>query len=201
MSRLKRDESGISLVEVAIAMALFAIVIVSVDASVTVLNSRTNNLSQASQGIDQLQLAEQAVVTDLHSAMGFYTQSGCSSANAYAGSPATTLSSPFYFQSDLDGSQKCITVTLSSSSHTLTVTSGSTNSISVSNLDPGASISVTCTTTAVDGTYYCTNASVHLTMDSPRTGAPHEITTTMADSRIEIWTQEYECVDAGGTTC
>ncbi|MGA2036080.1 MAG: prepilin-type N-terminal cleavage/methylation domain-containing protein, partial [Acidimicrobiales bacterium] len=65
---MARGDDGVTLVELVIAMAIFALVIVSVDSSVTVLNSRANGLSQSAQAIDQLQIAEETIARDVHAA-------------------------------------------------------------------------------------------------------------------------------------
>ncbi len=65
---MRRNEAGLSLIEVLIAMLIMSIVIIVVDTSVGVLNSKSNTLSQSDQAIDQLQVAEQTVVRDVHAA-------------------------------------------------------------------------------------------------------------------------------------
>jgi prepilin-type N-terminal cleavage/methylation domain-containing protein len=188
-------EGGFSLVELMIAMVLFVIVVASVNASVGVLTARSSDLSESSQAINQLQIADQTLVTDLHASTGFYTSS-CSG-TLISNFTVPTNYSKIYFTVDLDGSTPCVVVTLSN--NTLTVTNGSANSVTVSNLDSTSSISVSCTT---DGSStYCTSADVTLKLDSPRAGAPHAKQTILADPSVGIWNQEYACELAGAMPC
>lgn len=73
MSRVARSENGFTLTEVLIALAIFSLVVISVDGSVTVLSKQAIGLSQSSQAIDQLQVAEQTVVRDVHAATSWTT--------------------------------------------------------------------------------------------------------------------------------
>jgi Tfp pilus assembly protein PilV len=213
MMRVQRDEQGVSLVEVLLAMVVFALVIVSVDASVSALSGRSNDLSQSNQAIDQLQVVEQTLVTDLHAASltntasppasgpGFYQSSSCSSSAIVTSAGQLSLSStnPISFYVNLNGSKPCVGISMSSTSHSLTIAESGSNLMTIYNLDSSSSLTVTCT--SASGALYCTSAAVNLTQDTPRVGAPKVRTTTLSDPQVEVWNQEYACEAAGGTVC
>lgn len=188
--RPRGAEAGFTLVEASIAMVIVMLVMVSVSASVTIVNRQSVGLSSSSQAIDQLQVAEESVVQDLHAATAWYTSSGCST------STSTPSEDNLHFTADVYGATPCVSVTLSSG--TLTVTSavgGKTRSqVSVSDLDstsavtPGAAISAGSPSQS-----FTDRLSVVLTMDSPRPGAPHETQTTVSDPTVIAFNIEYAC--------
>lgn len=199
-----------SLVEVLVAMLIMSIVIIVVDTSVGVLNSKSNTLSQSDQAIDQLQVAEQTVVRDVHAATSWcsppvgvtpstpctaFTQTPTSSELKFnAVLDSSTWSSPTSFDIKLN--------TMSDGSEQLAITKNSTTTVLASNLDPINTKftwnSVPVTTGGQQWTYY-NYIGITLTMDSPRYGAPQVTKTTTADQQVEVWNVEYACTAAKGS--
>jgi type II secretory pathway pseudopilin PulG len=201
---MARGEEGITLVEVLIAMVIFALVVVSVDASVTVLNGRANGMSQSNQAIDQLQVAEQTIVRDVHAA-----NSWCTPVPNPAYGCATFLQAPsatdLKFTANLDGATSTIEFQVTGSSLTMRKNLGAPVTL-LSNLDPTSAFIIPTTQTTpplpvVGNTTYYTFIGVTLTMDSPRVGAPRVTQTTVADPTIEVWNVEYACSAAQGQPC
>lgn len=199
----RRGEGGFTLIEASIAMVIVMLVMVSVSASVTIVDHQSVSMSGSNQAIDQLQVAEESVVQDLHAATAWYTSSACST------STTAPSADSLYFTADLYGATPCISVTLSSG--TLTVTSvvgGKTHlQASVSNLDNTSAITPGAAVNAGSPSQSFTDRlSVALTMDSPRPGAPHQTQTTVADPTVIAFNIEYACkaayaISPGAQTC
>ncbi len=205
-------EDGFTLVELVIAMAIFALVIVSVDASVTVLNGRANGMSQSTQAIDQLQVAEQTIVRDVHAANSWCTPVPTPLYGCAATPTATPTGAPnpdLIFTANLNGATPTIEFKLvpgASGSQTLTMSKNAGAPVTLlSNLDPSSTFTVPnpVQVVAPNGTTYSyyTSIGVTLTMDSPRVGAPRVTKTTLADNTIEVWNVEYACSAAKGSSC
>jgi type II secretory pathway pseudopilin PulG len=204
MTRMARGEEGITLVEVLIAMAIFALVVVSVDASVTVLNGRANGMSQSNQAIDQLQVAEQTIVRDVHAANSWCTPVpnptyGCAT---FTQTPSAT---DLKFTANMDGATPTVEFQITGGSLTMKKNNGAAMTL-LSNLDPTSAFIIPTSQTTpplpvVGNTTYYTSIGVTLTMDSPRVGASQMTKTTVADSTVEVWNVEYACSTAQGTPC
>jgi len=211
MTRMVLGEKGVTLVEVLIAMAILSIVIVSVDTSVSVLNARSNSMSQSTQAIDQLQVAEQTVVRDVHAATSW--------CNPTSGSPCTTFTqaptaTELKFNAVLDctlvppstcwSNPTSFDISISKTApYQLTITKGNSTALLASNLDLGTDPKTglpfsgfTWKSVLFGTTTYYTSIGVTLTMDSPRVGAPRITTTTTADTNVEVWNAEYACQTA-----
>jgi len=185
------EDAGTTLVELVIATAILLVVIATVGIGVTLISSSTSAMAEEDQAIDQLQVAEQAVVRDVHAATKW-----CNAPSA----------SQLEFEANLDATSVAIDVALSAGGElTIAQTSSCTAAWPApdelaANVDPSVSgFSLpggprAVTWTAGSSTYsYITSISVNFTMDSPRTGAPHEIRTTVADPVVEIWNAELAC--------
>jgi len=197
-----RGEAGVTLVEMLISLVIFSLVIVSVDGSVTMLSSRSNGLSQSSQSINQLQVAEQTLVQAVHAANSWcepvpIPAYGCVTATAAPNTTANTLT----FTATMSGSTTT-SYQFQITGNSLVMTKNGTTSTLVSNLDPSSSkTGFTATSVTVGSTTYWNDISVILTMDSPRVGAAHVTSTTVADSDVEVWNVEYACSIAEGSSC
>ncbi len=199
MTRMVRREEGVTLVEVLIAMAILSIVIVSVDTSVSVLNARSNSMSQSTQAIDQLQVAEQTVVRDVHAATSL-----CNSTSVFPCTPFTQapMATELKFNAVLDcalvppstcwSNPTSFDISISRTApYQLTITKGNSTAVLVSNLDTSSGF--TWKSVVFGSTTYYTSIGVTLTMDSPRVGAPRVTTTTTADPIVEVSNVEYAC--------
>ncbi len=100
-----RRESGFTLIELVIAIGIFSLVVVSVDVTVTMLTGRSTALSQSNQAIDQLQVAEQAIVQDVHAVTSWTTApssvattltSGLTAHQAYSSLPVASVQKQVY---------------------------------------------------------------------------------------------------------
>jgi Tfp pilus assembly protein PilV len=207
----RRDESGISLVEVLISMMLFAIVVVTVDASVTVVQSHQVQVSDRTQALDYLQDAQQAITRDLHAAQTWTTPAPPTSV---PGSPvtATTLS----FTADLGGGTPTISISLNTTTHVLLVTctgagcrstgTGTITQAQISNVDSSSLFTFTTkevTTTAnstTTNTFYYTTVSSTLILDTPKVGAEHVFQSTLSDPNVVINNAEFACQTALSAT-
>jgi prepilin-type N-terminal cleavage/methylation domain-containing protein len=202
---MARGDDGVTLVELVIAMAIFALVIVSVDSSVTVLNSRANGLSQSAQAIDQLQIAEETIARDVHAANSWCTPpaNGC----AVATSAPTTKD--LDFTASLNGTTPNIEFKLvtASGSKSLTMSKNFATPVTLlSNLDLSSTFTVQnppLKVVAPNGTpyYFYTSIGVTLTMNSPVGTALHATKTTLADTTIVVWNVEFACSALKGSPC
>jgi prepilin-type N-terminal cleavage/methylation domain-containing protein len=183
MTMRAHGEQGMTLIEVLVAMIIMAIVIVSVDTSVGVLNARSNSMSQSSQAIDQLQMAEQTVVRYVHAATAFSTAPGAGQLQFTANiDKATAVTIAIKLSTMGDGSEQ------------LTVSKSGNTMLTVSNLDPSSNFTpTTITYPLVGGVTYYVSIAVILTMDSPRYGAPNATKTTVADADVQVWNIRYAC--------
>jgi Tfp pilus assembly protein PilV len=193
-------EAGMSLVEIAVAMVVFGLVIGSVGMSVTVLNGRSNGMSQSNQSIDQLQVAEQLIVRDLHAAKAsaWYSTTACTG-TASTSLPSTGTSTPvpsypFSFVVALPHSP-CVEVNLASNQLTV-ITAGGGQTV-VSNLTSSSALTPDQVTwTPTDGKpteTFTISTSVVLTTESPRLNAPHEVSTTISDPEVVVFNGVYAC--------
>jgi len=154
------------------------------------INRQSVSMAGSNQAIDDLQVAEESVVQDLHAATSWYSASGCT------GATTNPTSTPLYFTADLYGATPCIAITLSSGTITVTSTSGGKTHVqaSVSNLDSTSAITPGGTVGAGSPAQSFTDRfSVVLTMDSPRPGAPHETQTTVSDPTVIAFNVEFAC--------
>lgn len=188
---------GWTLPETVVSMAIFLLVILAVDVSITTLNDQSNGLTQSVQSIDQLQVVEQLAVRDLHAVTAWYSTSGCTTPSG--GSTSAPGALPFYFSAALPGSP-CIGITLAS--NTLTITSSASGSTSgdttvAGNLVSSSEVtSSSVTWTPVDGAAketFTISSAVSLTMAAPKLGAAHAQETTVADPQIVVFNGVYGC--------
>lgn len=184
------DERGLSLVEVIIAMAIFAMVIVAVDVSVSIITERTTGASETASAVDQLQVAEQTIVQAVHAA-----NSWCTPVPTPAYGCATFTTAPtsqsLDFTAELDGGTATYVFTIAN--HTLTETRNGGQPVTLlTNVDPSSGFTADSHTES-NGTTYYTAVGVQLTVDSPSVTARRPVRTTAADSSVDAWNVEYAC--------
>jgi hypothetical protein len=168
-------------------MVVFSLVIVSVDATITMVSARTTGLSESTQAIDQLQIAEETITRDVHT--------------VYTWSSAPTASS-LDFTASLNNGSPTVAITLTgTTSKTLTIVTNGATTQTLTNLDPASTFTVNTSAswTSSGGTsegpfYY--SVGVTLTMDSPRVSAPRPTKTTVSDPTIIVNNVEYQCASA-----
>jgi prepilin-type N-terminal cleavage/methylation domain-containing protein len=188
-----KDESGLSLIELMIATALMAILMATVATAILETTGQTSSMSRQTQAIDQLQIAEQEVVRDIHAATTW-----C----------ATPTSSQLSFVASLPNTP---VLQLTIGSGELTVATGTYNktqqtcgswstpaSALVSNLDATSAFTVSSpaswTGTVLGKTYdYWPTIGVNLTVDTVGAHSGSVVKTTTADPTVEVWNQEYAC--------
>ncbi len=234
MRRLRRrllhgdGESGVSLVEVMVAMALFSIVVVAVDSSLTVVTERQTQVTNATEALDNLQTLQQVITTDLHAANGWTEPAVPTSAPgspitvswpASGGSCGTTHG--LTFTASLNSATATIAICLNTTTHFLTVTcsgsaaacpgnsAGTMTLAQVGNIDSSSSFTFTTkevSTTAggvTTNAFFFTAVASTLILDSPRVGAPHVSQTILTSPSLEVYNDEYACqvaLDGDGAT-
>jgi Tfp pilus assembly protein PilW len=215
--RTHRDESGVSLVEMLIAMLLFSLVIVSVDASLTVVQKHSVQVANGTAALDDIQAAQEAITRDIESSTAWTTPAVPTSA---PGSPVTvswTGSTPgLVFTTELNEVLATITIALNTTTHVLTVTCADLNSdsacggaaggtqtqASVANID--SSSSFTMTTDEVTSTinsvttnsFFFTDIASTLVLDSPSVSAANVSKTTLTSPSIIPYNIVYACQTA-----
>jgi len=204
-----RDESGMSLVEVMVSLVLFAVVVVTVDASVTVVQSHQVQVSDRTQALDYLQSAQQAITEDLHAA----TPNGWTSPTVPTSAPGSPITqTSLAFSAQLGGGTPTISIALNTSSHVLTVTctgtgcrpngSGAVTQAQIANVDSTSLFTLTTkevSTTANSVTtnaFFFTSAASTLILDTPKVGAQNVSQTTLSDPTIVLNNGEYACQSA-----
>jgi len=183
-----------TLVESLIAVAIFSLVIVAVDGSVTLVSARSNGLSQSSQAIDQLQQAEQTIVEDVHEANSWCSPVPSPSYGCQTLTATPTNTTLTFTASQTGATNVSYKFQITGNALVMTKNNGNATTL-VSNLDTTKSgFTVTSVQPAGTGTstYYNT-IGITLTMDSPKVGAPHPVVTTVADSKVEVWNVEFAC--------
>jgi Tfp pilus assembly protein PilW len=209
-----KDEAGVSLIELTIAMALFSITVVAVDSSLTVVVNHQTQVTSQTEALDNLQGAEEAISRDIISATAWTTPAVPTSAPA---SPVTAQT--LVFQSSLSNVTNLVTITLNTTTHQLSVctnltltTSGCGSSVSgvrlqaqVANIDSSSLFTfttheVTQTINSVTtNTFFYTSVASTLTLDSPAVGAPHVTQTTLQEPALIIYNGVYACQTASST--
>ena len=211
--RRSGDESGVSLVEMLIALVLFSVVVVSVDSSLTVVQERQVQTTNSTEALNNLQVAEEAITTDLRAATTWTdpalpttTPSGPTAAN------------PLLFDADLNG-PTLVGIALNTTTHQLqvctnanpatpvtitTVCSGSgiTMQAQVNNVDSSSSftlsaneVSTTINSTTTNAWYY-TSAATNLIVDTPKVGATHVSQVSLQSPTIVSYGGLYSCQTA-----
>jgi len=190
----QRDERGIGLVELAVAMAITAILISVVASSMMVVSGQTSSLSRQTQAIDELQTAEQTIVREIHAAVTWCSTPTTSQLSFSADLPGTA--SPVF---DLNLSSGELTVATATScppggtwSASSTLASG-LSSASAFSIPPGASWTGTVTGNSYS---FWTSVGVTLTIDTPAPGGVGSVKTTVADPSVQVWNQLYTCQKA-----
>jgi prepilin-type N-terminal cleavage/methylation domain-containing protein len=210
----RRDDSGVSLVEMMIAMALFSLVIVAVDSSLTVVQERQVQVTNGVEALDNIQIAQEAVTRDIESATAWTTPAVPTSAPS---SPITVnwtgANSGLVFTSELNEALATITIALNTTTHVLTITcadissdsacggaaGGTQTQVAVANVDSSSSFTfttdqVTTTINAITSSqFFFTDIASVLTLDTPRVGAPRVSKTTLTSPSIIPYNIVYAC--------
>jgi prepilin-type N-terminal cleavage/methylation domain-containing protein len=210
------DESGMSLIEVMISMLLLSIVIVSVDASVTVVQEHEVQVNDQTQALDNLQMAQQAISRDIHAATTPWTTPAVPT--SAPGSPVTATTLSFTAALGSATTQPVVNISLNTTTHVLTVTctgvgcsktAGAATVVTqaqVSNID--SSSLFTLTTQEVSTTvgsvstnaFFYTAVSSKLVLDTPKVGAHRVFQTTLTNPNMVTNNIEYDCQDALNNT-
>jgi prepilin-type N-terminal cleavage/methylation domain-containing protein len=195
----RRPEDGMTLVELAISLVLLSIVIVSADAGVTLLTDQSTSLVSQTKVLDQLQLAQQSVVRDIHA-----LTSWC----------ATPTSAQLEFVADIDGGTPSFEIAVSTATGDLTLaenpagacswTAAETQTLATgleTSAPPDGSGFVPlpaggATWTGASGqvyppgggTPYFDDVGVYLAAPSGKNS-----TTRISDPAVEVWNQRYLC--------
>ena len=205
------DESGVSLVEMMIALVIFSLVVVAVDSSLTVVQERQVQVTNGIEALDTLQAAEEVITRDISAATSWTTPAVPTSV---PGSPVTAQS--LVFQASLTNVTNLITITLNTTTHQLQVcsnltltTSGCGSSVAgvhlqaqVANIDSSSLFTfttheVTQTISSVTtNTFFYTSVASTLTLDSPSVGAPRMSQTTLQTPEIVTYNIVYACQTA-----
>jgi hypothetical protein len=194
-----------------IAMALLSITVVAVDSSLTVVVDRQTQVTNQTEALDNLQVAEEAITRDILGATAWTTPAVPTTAPTSAVTAQTLV-----FQASLSGVTNLITITLNTTTHQLLVcsnltltTSGCGSSVTgvrlqaqVANIDSSslftfATHEVSQTVNSVTtNTFFYTSVASTLTLDSPKVGAPHVSQTTLQTPAIVIYNGVYACQTA-----
>jgi prepilin-type N-terminal cleavage/methylation domain-containing protein len=205
------DESGVSLVEMMIALVIFSLVVVAVDSSLTVVQERQVQVTNGIEALDTLQAAEEVITRDISAATSWTTPAVPTSV---PGSPVTAQS--LVFQASLTNVTNLITITLNTATHQLQVcsnltltTSGCGSSVAgvhmqaqVANIDSSSLFTfttheVTQTISSVTtNTFFYTSVASTLTLDSPSVGAHRVSQTILQTPEIVSYNLVYACQTA-----
>jgi type II secretory pathway pseudopilin PulG len=195
MRRSHAREQGMTLVETVLAMLLMTLVFTTVATSVNLLAGTSNSLGQQARAIDQLQLAEQTIVRDVHAAT-------CATALTIPTCLLTVANADeLEFTADLNGGTQTVEFLINTTTDNLTVSKNGGNPVTIATtLNPTASsfnaLTATWTVGSPSVTYsYQTMVQVTLVKDSPAVSA-HAGVTTVSDPSIEVWNIEDSCQSA-----
>lgn len=198
-----RDESGVTLPEVLLSTFLFSIVIVTVDASLTVVQTHQVEVNDRTQALDNLQVVAQAINRDIHAASSWTTPAAATST---APVTATTLG----FTALLGSGTPTISISLNTATHQLTVTctgagcrptgTGTVQQAQISNIDSSTLFTLTPKEVSTNGTntFFYTSVASTLVLDTPKVGAPKVFKTTLSAPNLVANNVEYACQSALG---
>jgi Tfp pilus assembly protein PilW len=207
--RRGRGEAGVTLVEMMIAMLLFSAVVVAVDSSLTVVQERQVQVVNGTEALDNLQVAQQAIATDLRAAQTWTTPAAPTAAG-----PTTAQS--LVFTASLNTVTNLVTITLNTTTHQLVVcsnltltTSGCGSGVSgvrlqaqVNNIDSSSLFTLTTSevsqtiNSVTTHTWFYTSAADTLTLDSPSVTAAHVSKTTLTLPTLVIYNAVFTCQTA-----
>jgi type II secretory pathway component PulJ len=219
------DESGVSLVEMMIGLALFSVVIVSVDASLTVVQERSVQVTNGAETLDYIQGAQEALTRDIESSTAWTTPAVPTSS-----SPVSVIwtgtGSGMVFTTELNEALATITVALNTTTHKFTVTcadqasdsacggaaGGTQTQVSLANVDSSSAftLSVQEVSNTIGGvtsnSFFFTDVASTLIVDSPSVGAPHVSKTTLSSPSIIPYNIVFACqaavsAEGGSGTC
>lgn len=195
MSSAGHGEGGTTLVEMVIATAVMLVVIAAVGTAVTQLAGDTGTMTRSAQAIDDLQIAEQAIVKDIHAA------------TAWCATPSST---ELEFMAGLAGSSEAYAINITSTNELTLATAASCSSLGsapaqvlLTNVDSAATTPVSersgfsqpngPSAVTEAGSDYYDSISVTLTVDNPSVGAYNVVRTTVGDPEVMIWNTDEQC--------
>lgn len=211
LRRLRRrcgDESGVSLVEMMIALVLFSVVVVSVDSSLTVVQERQVQVTNGAEALNNLQVAQEAITTDLRAATTWTVPAVPTTAPS---GPITP--NPLLFDADINGIT-LVGIALNATTHQLQVCtnanpttpvttttvctgSGITMQAQVNNVDSSSSFTLSTheVSTTISGTnsWYYTSAATDLIVDTPKVGATHVSQVALQSPTVVSYGGLYSC--------
>jgi prepilin-type N-terminal cleavage/methylation domain-containing protein len=206
-----RDQAGVTLIELTIAMALLAITVVAVDSSLTVVVEHQVQMTNQTEALDNLQGAQEAMTRDILGATAWTTPAVPTTA------PSTPVTAQtLVFQASLSGITNLITISLNTTTHQLQMcsnltltTSGCGSSVAgvrlqsqVANIDSASLFTFTThevtqtINSLTTNTFFYTSVASVLTLDSPAVGAPRVSQTTVQTPAIVIYNMAYSCQTA-----
>ncbi len=199
-----------SLIEVMISTLLLSIAVVAVDATVTVLQAQEVKVNNRTQSLEYLQQAQQAITKDVHAATATWTAPAAPTSLPSTPITATALT----FTASLGGGTPTINIVLNTTTHVLLVTctgvgckTGATSSTvitqaDINNVDSSSAFTLTTnevsstSNSTTTNTFYFTNVSSSLILDTPIVGATHEVQTQLADPNIVANNATFSCQSA-----
>jgi Tfp pilus assembly protein PilW len=202
-----------SLVEVLIASLLFSVIVVVVDASINVVQAHQVQISDRTQALDNLQMAQQAITRDIHAAISTSLLPWTTPAVPTSAPSSPITAQSLTFNANLGGNTPLINISLNTSTHILTIIctgkgctpsagAGTAVKQTVANIDSSSLFTLTTqevSTTANSATtnaFFFTSVASTLVLDTPRVGAPHLTQTTLSDPNIVTNNIEYSCQNA-----
>ena len=209
------DESGVSLIEMMIALLLFSLVVVSVDSSLTVVQERSVQVDNSTETLDSIQAAQETITRDIESSTAWTTPAVPSSTSPVSVT-WTGTGSGLVFTTELNEALATITMALNTTTHKFTVTcadvasdaacggaaGGTQTQVSLANVDSSSSFTltpaeVTSTINAVTNNYFFyTDVTSSLVVDSPAVGAPRVTKTVLGSPSIIPYNLVYACQTA-----
>jgi hypothetical protein len=197
-----------------ISSLLMAICFVSVDTSISILQTHEVQVNDRTQALDNLQIAQEAITKDIHAATTTWTIPTLPTAIPSQPITATTLA----FTASLGGGTPTINIALNTSTHVLTVTctgvgcwpgtsaSSMATQAQISNVDSSSLFTLkteevsTKSTSVTTNSFYFTSVASTIVLDTPKVGALQVFNTTLTASNIVANNAEYSCQIALGST-
>lgn len=218
-SKRSDDQRGMTLLETVLAMALMGVVFTSVGVGVTTISRQMSSLTAQTQAIDELQVAQQAIVKEMHAA---YVPPALSAPWCYsyvlAGTtvyaPSATPSTELKFIAQVNGSTVAYDIKIAGSTLTVATSASpglcagpwSTAQTLLTNVDASSGFFLAgCTTntgcaalptappvnwTGGSGATYSFYPSLGVNLTVDGT---NNVKTTQSDSTVDVWNVEETC--------
>jgi prepilin-type N-terminal cleavage/methylation domain-containing protein len=204
----RRGESGVSLVEMMIAMALLSVVVVAVDSSLSVVQKHQVQVANGTAALDNIQTAQEVITRDIHAATAWTTPAVPTSVPAQPVTAQTLV-----FTALLNSASGTVTVALNTTTHVLTVTcadissdkacggpaGGTQTQAKVANIDSSSLFTMTTDevsqtiNSVTTHTFFFTSVASTLVVDSPSVGAVNMSQTTLSSPALVTYNIVYGC--------